>query len=83
MPCQKDPNYNPDEVPPKGSDDPENDEPRQEMNMHQESRKRKINEKHALSENLTEWAYYVAFMIRRRARSSRLLADSRLALSSR
>src|SRR5258706_15361200 len=38
--------------------------------------------KTALSENLTEWAYYVAFMIRRTARSSRLLADSRLALSS-
>ena len=40
-------------------------------------------QKSALSENLTEWAYYVAFMIRRTARSSRLLADSRLALSSR
>jgi predicted Zn-ribbon and HTH transcriptional regulator len=37
----------------------------------------------ALSENLTEWAYYAAFPIRRTARSSRLLTANRLALSSR
>jgi len=37
----------------------------------------------ALSENLTEWAYYAAFTIRRTATSSRLLTASRLALSNR
>jgi CRISPR-associated protein Csx17 len=37
----------------------------------------------ALSENLTEWAYYAAFTVRRTATSSRLLTASRLALSSR
>ena len=40
-------------------------------------------EKGALSENLTEYAYYAAFAILRTARSSRLLTARRLALSSR